>query len=398
MSQTLNVALIGQKFMGRVHSNAYLNAGRFFNLPIQPVMHTIAGLDLISLAPFADRWGWANYSTNWKEIVKDPALDLIDVSTPNYMHAEQAVAALSAGKHVACEKPLAGTLKDARMMRNAAARAKKCRTFVWFNYRRCPAVALAYKLISGGRLGKLYHVRARYLQDWAGPDHPLTWRFQKKYAGTGAHGDLNSHMIDLARFLTGDEISEVSGALGENFISEREVIEPRPKTGGARRGANRRKKPKQGKSDVDDAMMFLCRFSKGAIGSFEASRLASGHANDNSIEISGEHGAIRFSFEEMNRLFFYDHTESRDTAGWREVMCTSAGNHPYAGAWWPDGHVIGYENTFVNMVADMMAIIAGDDPIVPMPDFADAYETQRVLEAASLAAKSRSAVKLTEVK
>jgi predicted dehydrogenase len=355
-------------------------------------------LDLISLAPFAARWGWANYSTNWKEIVKEPTIDLVDVSTPNHMHAEQAVAALSAGKHVACEKPLAGTLKDARMMKNAAARARKSSTFVWYNYRRCPAVALAHQLVAAGRIGRIYHVRARYLQDWGGPQTPLTWRFQKKYAGSGAHGDLNAHIIDMARFITGAEIVEVSGAISETFISERDVIEARPKTGGARGGATRHKKPAKAKSDVDDAVLFLARFNNGAVGSFEASRLASGHQNDNSIEINGELGSLRFEFEDMNHLHFHDHTEDRATAGWREIMCTSAGNHPYAGAWWPDAHIIGYENTFVNMVADIMAVLGGQPPIVPIPDFADAYETQRVLEAASLSAKNRCAVKLTEVK
>lgn len=184
MSDACNVALLGQKFMGRAHSNAYLKAARFFNLPLRPVMHTIVGLDLISLAPFAARWGWRNYSTAWKEIVRSPEIHLVDVTTPNSMHADQAIMALSAGKHVACEKPLAHTLKDARAMKNAAARARKCRTFVWFNYRRCPAVALAHRLVQEGRLGRLYHLRASYLQSWGGPQTPLVWRFQKKYAGT----------------------------------------------------------------------------------------------------------------------------------------------------------------------------------------------------------------------
>lgn len=393
MSQTCNVALIGQKFMGRAHSNAYIKAPRFFNLPIQPVMHTIAGLDLISLAPFADRWGWKKYSTAWKEVVKDPAIDLVDVSTPNYMHPDQAIAALGAGKHVACEKPLAATLKDARLMRNAAAKARKFRTFVWFNYRRCPAVALARQLVQEGRLGNIYQIRAAYLQDWGGPDTPLTWRFQKKYAGSGAHGDLNAHIIDMARFITGQQFVEVTGAIAETFITEREAIEPAKPT-----RAVRRKSKNLGKSDVDDCVLFLARLSGGAVASFEATRLASGHQNNNTIEVNGSNGSLRFSFEDMNLLYFYDATESKRTAGWRRIMCTSAGNHPYAGAWWPDAHIIGYEHTFVNMVADMMAVLAGEEPTVPIPDFDDAYETQRVLEAALLAAKNRAAVKLTEIK
>jgi len=393
MSDFCNVALLGQKFMGRVHSNAYLKATRFFNLPKTPIMHTIVGLDLIALAPFASRWGWKNYSTTWKEVVRSPEIELVDVSTPNYTHAEQALAALAAGKHVACEKPLAHTLRDARAMKNAAARARRCKTFVWYNYRRCPAVALAYRLVKEGRIGRVYHVRAAYLQSWGGPDTPLGWRFQKKYAGTGAHGDLNAHIVDLARFITGQEIVEVSGAIAETFITERPVPTPAARTAG---GLPARQQ--MGKCDVDDCVLFLARFKDGAVGSFEATRLATGHQNNNTIEIDGDAGALRFSFEDMNILWFYDNREEKRTAGWRRILCTAAGDHPYAGAWWPDGRIIGYEHTFVHMVADMMAVLAGQEPTVPLPDFADAYETQRVLEAATLAAKHRAAVKLTEIK
>lgn len=396
MSDICNVALLGQKFMGRAHSNAYLKAACFFNLPKKPVMHTIAGLDLIALAPFADRWGWKNYNTNWKDVVKKPEIDLVDVSTPNYMHAEQACAALAAGKHVACEKPLAHTLKDARQMKNAAARARKAKTFVWYNYRRCPAVAMAQRLVRAGRLGRVYHVRAAYLQSWGGPDTPLVWRFQKKYAGSGAHGDLNAHIIDMARFITGDEVVEVTGAIAETFVPERPLPSAGPPRGGIAGGGGGRKDV--GKSDVDDCVLFLARFKSGTVGSFEATRLATGNQNNNRLEINGEHGAVRFDFEDMNILWWFDNREEKATSGWRRIMCTSAGEHPYAGAWWPDGHIIGYEHTFVNMVADMMAVLGGQEPTVPLPDFADAYETQRVLEAALLAAKHRAAVKLSEIK
>lgn len=396
MSQTCNVALLGQKFMGRIHSNAYLKAPRFFNLPTAPFMHTIVGLDLIALAPFADRWGWKKYSTNWKEVVRQSEIDLVDVSTPNFMHAEQTLAALGAGKHVACERPLAHTLKDARAMRNAAVRSRRCKTFVWYNYRRCPAAAMAYRLVREGRLGRLYHVRARYLQDWGGPSQPLVWRFQKKYAGSGAHGDLNAHIVDLARFITGQEIVEVCGAMSETFITERPLPSAAPREDVP--DTSRRRGPTKGKSDVDDCVLFLARFKDGAVGSFEASRIATGHVNTNFIELNGEHGALRFDFEDMNTLWFYDQHEPRVTAGWRRILCTSGGDHPYAGAWWPDGCGLGYEHSFVNMVADMMAVLAGQEPTVPLPDFADAYETQRVLEAAVLAAKHRAAVKLTEIK
>ncbi|MBK9119289.1 MAG: Gfo/Idh/MocA family oxidoreductase [Phycisphaerales bacterium] len=396
MAGVCNIALLGQKFMGRAHSNAYLKVAKFFNVPLAPVMHTIAGLDLIALAPFADRWGWKNYTTNWKEVVKNTDIHLVDVSTPNYMHAEQALAALANGKHVACEKPLAHTLKDARAMRNAAVKARRSKTFVWFNYRRCPAVALAHRLVQEGKLGRIYHVRASYLQDWGGPETPLVWRFQKKYAGSGAHGDLNAHIIDLARFITGQEIVEVTGAIAETFVTERPLPQKAGNRGGIASGGAARKQ--RGKSDVDDCVLFLARFRDGAVGTFEATRLATGNQNHNSIEVNGEHGSIRFGFEDMNLLWFYDANDSPALRGWRRIMCTTAGLHPYAGAWWPDAHIIGYEHTFVNMVADMLAVLGGEEPIVPLPSFTDAYETQRVLEAALLAAKHRAAVKLAEIK
>lgn len=397
MPETCNIALLGQKFMGRAHSNAYLKAPLFFNLPVRPVMHTIVGLDLIALAPFADRWGWKSYSTNWKEVVRNPEIDLVDVCTPNSMHAEQAQAALAMGKHVACEKPLAHTLRDARAMKNAAARARKSKTFVWFNYRRCPAVALAYRLVREGRLGRLYHVRASYLQSWGGPETPLNWRFQKKYAGTGAHGDLNAHIIDLARFITGQEIVEVTGAIAETFIVDR----PLPPTATPRDAAGpvgRRNERPMGKSDVDDCTLFLARFAGGAVGVFEATRVATGNLNNIYLEINGQLGALRFCFEDMNTLWYFDGREPKATAGWRQISCTTPGEHPYAGAWWSEGRLLGYEHTFVNMVADIMAVLAGLEPTIPLPTFADAYETQRVLEAAMLAAKHRAAVKLVEIK
>lgn len=408
MSKTCNIALLGQKFMGRVHSNAWLKAERFFRLPLRPVMHTIVGRDLIALAPFADRWGWKHYHTTWQEVVKSPDIDLVDIGTPNYLHADQALAALTAGKHVACEKPLAGTLKDARAMRHAAAKSRKCKTFVWFNYRRCPAVALAHQLVKQGRLGRIYHVRANYLQSWAGPDVPLLWRFQRKYAGSGAHGDLNAHIVDMARFITGDEIIEVCGAISETFVKDRLMPAAAARHAAARAtgtttpkgglGAAPALRGERGKVDVDDCTIFLARFSAGAVASFEATRLATGNQNNNTIEVNGEKGALRFAFEDMNVLWFYDSQTPAETAGWRRIMCTSAGHHPYAGAWWPDAHVLGYEHGFVNMAADIIAVLAGQQPVVPLPDFNDAYETQRVLEAAMLSAKHRSAIKLTEVK
>jgi predicted dehydrogenase len=384
MKKPLHVALIGQKFMGRAHSNAWGQVDRFFDLPRRAVMDTIAARDERELAPFAERWGWKKHTGDWRTIVRDDAIELVDVSTPNDSHAEISIAMLAAGKHVACEKPLAGTLADARAMRDAAARAKKLETFVWYNYRRCPAVALAWQLVREKKLGRIYHVRAKYLQSWGGPDTPLLWRFQKKHAGTGAHGDLNAHIVDMARFLVGEEIVEIHGAVARTFIPTRRL----PGSPG-----------KKGKSDVDDAVLFLASFAGGAVASFEATRLATGHQNANSIELNGEQGALRFAFESMNELWFHDATLGPRTSGWRRIMCTSAaGHHPYARNWWPDAHVLGYEHGFTNMAADIVRVLSGRKPEVPLPDFADAYETQRVLEAALVSARERAAVKLAQVR
>ncbi len=395
MSKPLNVALVGQKFMGRTHSNAWLKAGKFFDLPLNPIMHTIVARHEEESKEFACRWGWRNYSTDYKSVLKNPDIQLVDLGVPNNVHAEMAIAALAAGKHVACEKPLANTLKDARRMKEAAAKAKNVKTFVWYNYRRCPAVALAHQLVKQGALGRIYHVRAQYLQGWAGPDVPLIWRFQKKVAGSGSLGDLGAHIIDMARFITGDEISEISGAITETFIKERSIP-----TGGptGKIAAGTRGSRKKGKADVDDATLFLARFAKGAVGSFEATRLAKPNQNAANIEVNGEKGAIKFEFENMNVLWVHDATVDAKVAGWTRVMCTSSGNHPYAAAWWPDAHVLGYEHGFINQAADIVRALANKKPEVPLPDFADAYETQRVLEAALLAAKLRRAVRMSEVK
>lgn len=395
MSKLLNVALVGQKFMGRTHSNAWLKAAKFFDLPFTPVMHTIVAQNEKELREFACKWGWQNATTNYRSVLKNPEIQLVDLGTPNFVHAEQAIAALAAGKHVACEKPLAGTLKDARAMKEAARKAKNLKTFVWYNYRRCPAVALAHQLVKKGALGRIYHVRAQYLQSWGGPDTPLLWRFQKRYAGSGAHGDLNAHIVDMARFITGDEVTEVSGAIAETFVKERKIPAAGPKgqiAGGTRGGG------KKGKVDVDDAVLFLTRFAGGAVGSFEATRLAKPHQNAANIEINGEKGAIRFEFENMNILSFYDATVDPKVAGWTRIMCTSGGNHPYAANWWPDAHVLGYEHGFINEAADIVKVLGNKKPEVPLPDFADAYETQRVLEAALVSAKHRCAIKMSEVK
>jgi predicted dehydrogenase len=378
----IGVGLIGQRFMGRVHSNALAQVGRFFDLPLAPVREQVAATDAASLAAFAERWGWRRRTTRWEDLVADPAVELVDVATPNFLHHEPAIAALEAGKHVACEKPLAHTLAAAREMAEAARRAPGSRTFVWFNYRRCPAVAFAYRLVREGRIGRVYHVRATYLQSWGGPETPLLWRFRSELAGSGAHGDLNAHLVDLARFLVGEEITEVHGAAARTFVREREL----PGSPG-----------EKGASDVDDALLFLASFEGGALASFEASRVAAPHQNANSIELNGELGSLRFDFEDMNILRLADHADGKREGGWRRVVCTSAGEHPYAAEWWPDAHLVGYEHTFTNTLADGLRVIGGVEPEVPLADFEDAYRTQVVLEAALIAARERCAVGTSEV-
>ena len=379
--------------MGRAHSNAYLKAPRFFDLPLEPVMQTIVGRNAEELAAFATKWGWKQSSTDWRTAFADPAIGLVDVAPPNNMHMEMSIAALEAGKHVACEKPLAGTLAEARQMRDAARRAKG-KTFVWYSYRRVPAVALAHQLVKAGKIGRVYHVRCYYLQDWAGPDVPLIWRFQKSVAGSGSHGDLGAHIIDMARFILGEEISEIIGSMQETFIKER-LVPSQGSSGGIAGGATGG--GKKSASDVDDATMFMARFTGGALASFEATRFATGYQNKNGLEIHGEKGAISFNFEQMNYLSYFDATADKKLRGWTQIMVTAAGVHPYAHAWWPDAHIVGYEHTFINQTADMMTALSGGQPVVPLADFEDAYKTQQVLEAAVISAKERCPVKPAEM-
>lgn len=396
MAKSCNVLLIGSKFMGRTHSNAYLKVAKFFDLPQEPVMHTLCARNEAETKAFAKRWGWQHVSTDWQDAVANPEIDLVDIGTPNHVHKDMALAALEAGKHVACEKPLAGSLDDAREMVKAAKKARKLKTYVWFNYRRCPALTLAHKLIAEGRLGRIYHVRCFYLQDWGGPDTPLVWRFKGDVAGSGALGDLCAHSIDAARFLTGDEISEVNGAILKTFIKERYLP---TETGGEISGRGAKGKRKKGKSTVDDAVVFTCEFKGGAIATFEATRLSTGDKNGNRIEVHGENGAIRFDFERMTELQWYDATLPDHLQGWSTINVSNGSpEHPYTGAWWPAGHGIGYEHGFINQVADMMTDLSNQKIVAPIPDFTDAYETQRVLEAVTHSAKNRCAVKLSQVK
>jgi predicted dehydrogenase len=390
----INIALIGEGFMGRTHSNAWNQVGKFFPLPARPVLHTSYGRREEHPERFAKKWGWQLASSDWKETVAAPEIDLVDIVTPNKMHAPMAMAAIANGKNVACEKPIASSLDEAREM-VAAAKAADVKTFVWYNYRRVPAVALAHKMVASGALGEIRHVRAFYLQDWADANVPMIWRFDKSQAGSGAHGDLNAHIIDMTRFVTGEEITEISGAIAETFIKHRTKVAA-GSSGGIAAGAQGA--GEMGEVTVDDTVLFLARFSGGAVASFEAARQATGNQNRNGFELNGSKGSLMFNFERMNELQYYDATRPRAVQGWTTIMATHGGDHPYAEFWWPDAHIIGYEHGFTNQAYDILLTLAGKEPTVPLPDFEDAYQTQRVLEAAMICATERRPVRLDEVK
>lgn len=395
MTGNINVALLGTKFMGRAHSNAWLNVSKFFDVDPNPTMHTVVGRNPDELQEFAARWGWQHHTTDWRAAVTGDDIGLVDIGTPNDVHAEQAIAALEAGKHVACEKPLAGTLADAQAMAAAAAAASGT-TSVWFNYRRVPAVALAHRLVADGRIGRIYHVRASYLQSWGGPDTPLLWRFQGDIAGSGAHGDLNAHIIDSVRFVTGEEIVSIEGAIEHTFIEERAVLEGQ--TGGEIAGAGAGTTGTKAASTVDDAVLFLARMNGGGVASFEATRLATGYHNANRFEIHGDRGALRFNFERLNELEFYDLSNAGAVQGWTTIDVTRGGDgHPYVAAWWPDSHGLGYEHAFVNQASDILSVIGGGAALVPLVDFADALITQRVLHAAIESARHHAPVTIAEM-
>jgi len=357
----IGVGLVGYKFMGRAHSNAYRQLPRFFDVDPAPRMVAICGRDEAGVREAADSLGWESYETDYRRLIERDDVGLVDVVTPGNTHREIVLAALIAGKHVICEKPLANTLAEAKEMLTAARDAGTVNT-VCFNYRRAPAVQLARKLIDEGRLGTIRHWRSTYLQDFImDPGFPLIWRLKKELAGSGALGDLGAHSVDLAHFLVGG-ISEVAG-MTETFVKER----PLEGSGG-----------ETGEVTVDDAAAFLARFENGAMGTFEATRFAAGRRNRNAFEINGSKGSVAFDLERMNELevFFVD--DDADVQGFRTVNVTEP-DHPYAGAWWPPGHIIGYEHTFVHTMKDLMdGIKTGESPA---PTFEDAYRCQAVLDA-----------------
>ncbi|SNS04997.1 Gfo/Idh/MocA family protein [Actinomadura mexicana] len=368
---TVGVGMVGHAFMGRAHSQAWRSVGPFFGPPLTPVMTALAGRSAERARAAADALGWASVETDWKELLRRDDVQLVDICTPGDSHAEIAVAALDAGKHVLCEKPLANSVAEAEAMAAAAERARErgVRSMVGFNYRRVPAVTLARRLVDEGRIGAVRHVRAQYLQDWlADPRAPFTWRMDRDRAGTGALGDIGAHIIDTAQFITGQNLVGVS-ALLDTFVPERPV----PGGGTAR-------------VTVDDAALFVGRTDGGALASFEATRFATGRKNALRIEVSGSSGALAFDLESLNELWFYDRDEDDATAGFRRIVVTEP-VHPYTDRWWPPGHMLGYEHTFTHQAADLLTAIA--DGADPRPSFADGLQVQRVLAAVAGSAESR---------
>jgi predicted dehydrogenase len=362
MAKEVNVALIGYAFMGRAHSNAYRQVGPFFSPRLTPRMKVLCGRNRKAVQEAASRLGWQETATDWREVIARPDIDIVDVSTPGDSHAEIAIAAAQAGKAVLCEKPLANTVKDAKTMLAAVKKAGVA-NIVCHNYRRAPAVMLAKQLIQAGELGKIFHYRGTYLQDWiVDPSLPLLWRFQKEKAGSGALGDIASHSVDLARFLVG-EIAEVSGAL-ETYIKQRPLVDD-PK--------------KKGKVTVDDAAAAVVRFANGALGTIEGTRLAPGRKNYNRFEINGSEGSIAFNLERMNELEVHLRKDPGPVQGFHQIMVTEPAYHPYVKNWWPPGHIIGYEHTFIHTVYDFLEAIASGRRV--KPDFEDGVRNQQVLEA-----------------
>jgi len=373
----IRVGLIGHKFMGRAHTHAYIDLPIFFDPGVEVVKKIICSNEE-SVIDIAKRWHWEKYSLDWREVVQNPDVDLVDIAAPSAIHAQIAIAAAKAGKHVFCEKPLALNLEDAKAMVNAVEKAEVV-NMIGFNYRRVPAIALAKRLINDGEIGEIYHFRGIYQQGWlVDPNFPLAWRLRKEKAGYGSLGDLGAHVIDLARYLVG-EIEEV-------LCTERTFIKERPKPI-VEDGLVAIAGKERGKVDVDDAAAFLAHFKNmETIGYLEMTRYGTGHRNQNRIEINGSKGAIIFDMEKMNELEFYRVDDPSHIQGYRRIQ-VGEGVHPYMANWFPAGHLIGYGDTFVNQAYDLISAIKEDKKV--KPDFKDGLICQQVLEAADKSSKSR---------
>ncbi|NGP46139.1 Gfo/Idh/MocA family oxidoreductase [Bacillaceae bacterium SIJ1] len=366
--------MVGYSFMGKAHTQAYRDVSYYFDTPATPVLKAIAGRNEDKVKDAAEKLGFESYETDWRKLIERDDIDVVDIVTPNLSHAEIAIAAAKAGKHVICEKPLAMSVNEAQAMLKAVEEAGVIH-MISHNYRFAPAVQYAKQLIAEGKLGKIHHFRGVYLQDWLlDPKAPIAWRMKKEMSGYGTHGDIAAHSIDLARFLVG-EINEVAGLL-KTFVHER-PLEGSP--------------DKMETVDVDDASAFIAQFDNGAMGVFEASRFAGGNRNGNRFEINGEKGSIKWDLENLNNLHVYFDDDAPGQQGFRLINCTEA-EHPYAGAYWPSGHILGYEHTFINLIHDLIESVANGKN--PTPNFKDGVQNQKVLEAVAEASEKKSWVSI----
>jgi len=383
----LNVGILGYKFMGKAHSNAYRKIPMFFDTAAKINMKVMCGRDAQWVKESSERFGWESYETSWEKFVAHPDVDIIDITAPSNFHKDVAIAAAENKKHVFCEKPLALTTADAREML-AAVEKNGVKHQIGFNYRFAPAVLLAKQLIDSGKLGKIYHFRGSYLQDFiVDPNFPLIWRLDKKVAGSGSHGDLGAHVIDLARFLVGD-FAKVCG-MSKTFIKKRPIVERMIGLSG-----NAAESAEMGDVTVDDATIFMTEFECGALGMFEATRFAAGHKNDLSFEINGSLGSVRFSLERICELEYFSRQDEEGLQGFRLIQATE-GMHPYLSHWWPAGHVIGYEHTFVHELYEFLQAIALDTPT--RPSFADGVKCCQILEAVERSAENGGWVNIAEI-
>ncbi len=368
----LGVAMIGYAFMGKAHSNAWRNVASYFDVPAFE-QRVIVGRDAEGAAAAAAKYGWAESATDWRAVIARDDIQIVDICAPGFMHAEIAIAALAAGKHVLVEKPLANTMAEAEAMAAAArtAQSSGVQSMIGFNYRRIPALALAKELIAEGRLGSVRHVRAAYLQDWlVDPDSPMTWRLNKDTAGSGALGDIASHAIDQVLFLLGDQVTEVSGRT-HTFTTHR------PGAAGLE------------EVTVDDAAWATLALASGAVASVEVSRVATGRKNSLKLEIYGDKGSLLFDLEDLNELGFLDATVPVREQGFRRILVNEP-EHPYLEAWWPQGHVIGWEHTFTHEIRDFLVAIDGGT--APSPSFEDGLAVQRILAAVEESAAAKSSI------
>jgi predicted dehydrogenase len=386
--KTLNVAIIGAGFMGKAHSNAWRQAPKFFQLGINPVMKMACDTEVDCTSTFANNWGWETIETDWRKVVERKDIDIVDICTPTWLHKEIAIAAAQNGKHIFCEKPITLSYTGAKEMYEAAEKAGVVH-YLNHNYRRVPAVTFARHLIDEGKIGTIYHWRGTYLQDWiTDPKFPLTWHLQKKFAGAGPHYDLNSHSVDLGRYLVGD-IQAVT-AMMKTFITERPLPGKGAGTFKAGTGAT-----DMAQVTVDDAAFMLAEFENGALGSFEASRFANGRKNYNYFEIYGSKGSLVFNLERMNELQYLDLSDSADEQGFRTILVTNS-THPYVAAWWPPGHIIGYEHEFSHAIVDFLTAVEKGTKIAP--NFYDGMKAMQVLEAAIKSAETGKKVTVADIK